>query len=403
MNYNYFGYTSDKKTVKGSVSASSEKEAREIISSYGHMVLKLEQSGSINPDWRKLLPSLFAVKTEDIIIFSRQLKLLTEAGHNIVTSLELLFSQASNPTFKKALREIILEIRAGGRVADAMSKYPEVFPPIYCRSISVGEQTGEMGLMLEQIADYLETELNSKKGLKSALMYPIVVATLAIGVMLMMVYFILPVFEELYSSLGAQLPAMTRMLMTGGNVLRSYGPAMLGVLVVAVTGIALYVRTPSGKYQRDKLAFSLPLAGLINLLQELSYCCRTMAVLFRSGLSSTEIMDITIESSNNLLMREALVGVKQAMLRGEGLGKPMSENRLFLPMMVAMVKVGEETGGLGDTLVVVAQTYDAEASAKTRMLARFLQTTMTIGIAAMVSIVVLSMLTTMYSVFGQMG
>jgi type IV pilus assembly protein PilC len=128
-----------------------------------------------------------------------------------------------------------------------------------------------------------------------------------------------------------------------------------------------------------------------------------MAVLFRSGLSSTEIMDITIESCNNKLMTQALMRVKEEMLKGEGIAQPMSRDGLFLPMMVEMVRVGEETGGLGETLVIVSQTYDAEADAKSRTFSRFLQTAVTMGISAMVFIVVLIMFSAMYSIYGQMS
>ena len=403
MKYNYIGYTNDNKIVNESVIAPSEGEALEIIANYGHKILKLDAVKSLQIDWSKAFPSLFKVKPDEIIVFSRQLKLLIEAGHDIVTSLELLQNQISNTTFRKVLSEVISDIRSGSRVADAISKHPAIFPPIYCRSIGVGEQTGEMGMMLSEIAGYLENELNNKKGLKSALTYPLIVSVVAAGVVAVLANFVLPAFENLYSTLDVELPALTRIFMTVANGLRDNILTILAVLVIIVAGTAFYFRTPGGQYQRDKLAFTLPLIGIINRLQELAYCCRTMAVLFRSGLSSTEIMDITIGSSTNRQMAEALVGVKQGVLKGEGLSKPMSANKLFMPMMVEMVRVGEETGGLGDTLVVVAQTYNTEAQAKTRLLKGFIQTAVMIGITLVVSVVVLSMLSAMYSVYGQLS
>jgi len=403
MKYNYIAYTIDKKIVKESITASSELEALDIIAGFGHSILRLDKVKSFEPDWSKLFPSLFKVKSDEIVVFSRQLKLLIEAGNDIVNSLELLQNQISNPTFKKVLSEVISDIRSGSRVADAMSKHPAIFPPIYCRSISVGEQTGEIGMMLSDIANYLETELNNKKGLKSALTYPLIVSVVAVGVVAVLANFVLPAFENLYSTMEAELPAITKMFISITNGLRSNALPMLAFLAIIIVGTSFYFKTTGGKYQRDKLAFKLPMIGFINRLQELAYCCRTMAVLFRSGLSSTEIMDIVIDSSNNRQMAEALVGVKQGMLKGEGLSKPMSDNRLFMPMMVEMVRVGEETGGLGDTLVVVAQTYNAEAQAKTRLLKGFIQTAVMIGITVMVSVVVLSMMSAMYGVYGQFG
>lgn len=403
MKYNYVAYTADYKLVKDSITAADERDAVQVIESLGRRILKLDAARTIQIDWSQYFPSLFSVKRDEVIVFSRQLKLLIESGNDIVASLDLLQNQITNKSFKSALGEIVSDIRAGSRLADAMSKHPGIFPRIYCRSISVGEQTGELGMMLSEIANYLENEEHNKKGLKSALAYPLTVLVVAAVVVAILVNFVLPTFENLYATLGAELPIITRIFLTLANGLRNAALPTLGILVLIAIGVAFYFRTPNGKYQRDRLAFALPLLGFINRLQELAYCCRTMAVLFRSGLTSTEIMDVTIDSSSNRLMAEALLDVKQGMLQGEGLSKPMSVNRIFMPMMVEMVRVGEETGGLGDTLEVVAQTYVAEAQAKTRLMKAFIQTAVMIGITVVVCVVVLSMLSAMFGVYGQIS
>ncbi len=403
MKYSYIAYTIDKKIINDSIIAATESEAIDIINSFGHKLLKIEKIKSFQPDWSQYFPSLFKVKPDEIIVFSRQLKLLIESGNDIVSALDLLQNQISNSTFKKALTEIISDIRSGSRVADAMSKHSAIFPPIYCRSISVGEQTGEIAMMLSDIADYLENELNNKKGLKSALAYPMIVSVVAVGVVAILSNFVLPTFENLYTTMDAELPAITKMFLAVTNTARSLALPVLAIIALIIIGMNIYFKTENGKFQRDKLSLKLPMIGIINRLHELAYCCRTMAVLFRSGLSSTEIMDMVIDSSTNTQMALALSGVKDGMLKGEGLSKPMSDNNLFMPMMVEMVRVGEETGGLGETLVVVAQTYAAEAQAKTRLLKGFIQTAVMIGITLMVSVVVLSMLSAMYGVYGQIG
>jgi type IV pilus assembly protein PilC len=402
MNYNYLGYTNDMKLVKGAVAAATEEEALGLIATYGHSVLKLDVVKPFTPDLSKLLPSVKKVKPGQVIIFSRQLKLLIEAGVDIVSSLEMIQKQSGSVVFKKVLGEIVAEIRRGGRMSAAMSKYPAIFPPIYCRSVSVGEQTGEIGLMLEQIADYLESDVNNKKGLKSVLAYPIVVSVLGIGVVMVLVNFVLPTFEGLYATMGARMPALTTMVMSATGWLRTYTLHILGVGLGTMVGFTLFSRSKSGRYELDKLSLRLPMVGMITRLRQLSYCCRTMAVLFRSGLSTTDIMQIIVDSSNNRFMAEALTNVQQDMLKGEGLSKPMSQHDIFLPMMVEMVRVGEETGSLDETLAMVAKTFDAEADDRTRTFNRFLQTALTIGITVMVAVVILSMMLAMYGVYGQM-
>jgi type IV pilus assembly protein PilC len=176
----------------------------------------------------------------------------------------------------------------------------------------------------------------------------------------------------------------------------------LGGLIVA--GIfVMYIRTPKGKYRWDKLALSLPMVGRVNHLKELARCCRSISLLFRAGLPLTEIMSLVIDGVNNVVMVKALTDVQQDMLKGEGLAQPMDKNELFLPMMVQMVKVGEETGNLDTTLMAVAQSYEAEAQDKTESLIKLIQPTMTLLIGLVIGVIALSMLSAMYSIYGQLG
>lgn len=402
MDYRYLGYTTEpKKVVTGTVAAASADVASGILNRRGYQVLSLKPVRSFSPHWEKWFPSLFQVKPGAIIMFSRQLALLLEAGTDIITSLELLQAQVSQRVFKRVLGEAIAELRSGNRLSVALSKHPEIFPPIYSRSLNVGEQTGTLETVLRQIADYLEKRATAKKGVKSALAYPLTVSLVAVVVVLVLVTFVLPAFMDLYRTLGTELPPLTRMLISLIEGLRSYGFYLLTASALAAIAVATYIKTPRGRYQWDRLAFRLPLVGWINHLQELARCCHTIAVLFRGGLPLMEIMNIVINGSGNKVMVEALTGVQQAMSKGEGLSQPMSQNPLFLPMMVQMVKVGEETGNLDVTLLAIAQNYETEADDRTHSLIGFIQPAMTLVIGAMVSFITLSLLSAMYAVYGQ--
>jgi len=403
MDYQYIGYAEDKSLVKGTVVAVNQEAAEGILSRRGYQVLSLKAVAAFMPTWDKLFPSLFQVKQSEIIMFSRQLALLLESGTDIVTSLLLLQAQITNRTFSRVLDKVIAELRAGNRLSVSLSKHPTVFPKLYCRSLSVGEQTGGLESILRQIADYMEKETSTKKGIKSALAYPIMVAIVAFIVVGVLVTFVLPSFMGLYSTMGAELPAVTQLLLTMVNFLKSSGVYMF--MGLGFTGLltAVYTRTPAGKYQWDYLLLRVPLLGRVILLTELSRCCRSMSLLFRSGLPLTEIMSMVAEGSNSRVIRESLIEVQQAMLKGEGLSQPMSNNRFFLPMMVQMVRVGEETGNLDVTLLATAQAYDAEADDKTRALVGFIQPAMTLGIGSLVAFITIALLSAMYSVFGQMG
>jgi type IV pilus assembly protein PilC len=216
-----------------------------------------------------------------------------------------------------------------------------------------------------------------------------------------LVTFVLPGFGSLYGSLGVDLPPMTQMLITTANKIQSnWTYLLLGGLTI--TGLAyIYIKTPGGRYMRDKLILRLPVVGRVSHLYELVRCCRSMSLLFHAGLPLTEVMPLVIQSSNNRAMAKALSDVRQDMLKGEGLSRPMAKNKLFLPMMVQMVRVGEETGNLDVTLLAVARSYEAEAEDRTRSLIALIQPAMTLIIGGIIGVIALSLTSAMYSIYGQ--
>ena len=349
----------------------------------------------------KLLAHLFPIKSAEIILFYRQLALLLESGIDIVTSLELLQSQVSNRALKEVLGEVISDLRGGNQFSAALGKHPEIFSSICCQSLRVGEQTGGLEIMLRQIADYLEKEAAATKGVKNALMYPVAASIFAIAVMGILVTFVLPTFGKLYSSLGAELPLITRILLDIASKLQSYGIYLLLAILIAVGLAFAYVKTPDGRYKLDKLILRLPLVGRITHLKELARCCRSISILFRAGLPLTEIMSLLTQGGGNRVLVKALSSVQQDMIKGEGLSQPMAKNTIFLPMMVQMVKVGEETGKLDTTLMAVAQSYEAEAEDKIRSFTALIQPTMTLIIGLVICFVALSSTSAMYSIYGQ--
>jgi len=403
MDYQYVGYTEDRKLVKGTISASGEGMASQILAHSGYQVLSLKPITAFMPSLEKILSARSRVKPKEIVLFSRQLALLLESGTDIVTSLELLQDQASSHTLKRVLGEVVSDLRGGNRLSVALAKHPKVFPTIYCRSLSVGEQTGGLETVLRQLADHMEKEIATAKGIKNALMYPVIVSVAAVIVIAILVVFVLPAFTGLYSSLGADLPLPTRILIAVMNGLQSYGLYLL-IAVVTVAGLAYaYIKTPAGRYQWDQLILKLPIIGRISHLNELARCCRSMSLLFHAGVPLPEIMSLVIQGSSNKVIANALTDVQQNLLRGEGLSQPMARNPLFLPMMVQMIGVGEETGNLDVTLLSVAQSYEVEAEDKTHSLIGLIQPAVTVIIGLVVAFIAISLVSAMYSVYGQMA
>ena len=401
MEFNYLGYTEDRKIVKGTIAASNEEVASQILTHSGCRVLTMKPATSLMPNWEKMFPFFYRVKPEVVIMFSRQLALLLESGTDIVTALELLRVGASSRTLKRVLGEVISDIRSGNRLSAALGKHPESFPPIYCRSLGVGEQTGGLEIVLRQMADYMEKETTATKKIKNALKYPVIVSIVAAIVIGVIVTFVLPSFVGLYSSLGAELPLMTTILISAVNVLTNYGLYLLMAVLIAAGLIFFYLKTPEGKLQWDRVALKLPLLGRISQLNELAHCCRSMALLFRAGLPLPEVMSLVIDGSDNRVVKNVLADVRQDMIKGEGLSQPMAKSQLFLPLMVQMVRVGEETGNLDTTLSAVAQDFETEAQDKMSSLIGHIQPAITLIIGIVVAFIALSLISAMYSMFGQ--
>lgn len=402
MEFHYVGYKQDKKLVWGTVAASSQEAALQLLASQGTDILSLK-TGRQSLNWETVFPSLFRIKPGAVIFFSRQMAMLFESGIDIVTALELLRSQETNRLFKKVMAEIISEVRSGGRLSTAIKKYPDVFPPIYHRLLSVGERTGGLETVLRQIADYMEKELNAQKGVKNAMLYPVIVTVVAVAVVGVLVTFVLPAFTSLYSNLSIKLPAQTRLLLDSVDFLHAWGLHILGGMVAAVVGALGYARTKKGRYLWDSISLKMPFFGRINQLAELARFCRSLALLFKAGLPLTEIMSLLVEGSNNQVMKAALCDVEKGMFSGEGLSRPMSQKTLFLPMLVQMVRIGEETGGLDTNLLALAESYETESQDKTKALIAMITPVTTIVIGGVVAFITLSLVQAMYSMYGQMG
>jgi len=400
MDFSYVAYTEDRKLVKGKLSATSEEAAINLLSYGGYQVVNLKK---IVPffNTEKLAAAFTRVKPREIIMFSRQFALLLESGTDIVTSLELLQSQITNRTLRKIIGQIAVDIRGGLSLSAALSKHPRAFSPIYHRAIAAGEQGGNLEVVLRQMADYIERIVITEKKIKNALTYPIIVSIVAFIVIGILVTFVLPTFASLFTAFGTELPLPTRMLIGTTEWLSRYGVYLLSVVVVVAVFGWIYIRTPAGKYQWDKISLRLPVIGRILLLNELSRICRTISLLFKVGLPLPEILAMAVQGTGNKTIAEALNGVQQELIRGEGLSRPMSRRSVFLPLMVQMVGVGEETGNLDNTMSTVALSYEAEGDDKTSSAVGLIQPVVTVVMGLVVGFIAVAMVSAMYGIYGQ--
>ena len=399
MDFQYVCYTQDRQLVKGKVAAFNEEAALYALKDTGYNVLSLKKiTPFINTE--KLNSAFSQVKPQEIVMFSRQLALLVETGTDIVTALDLLHLQITNKTLQKITTDVAADLRSGLKLSTALEKHPKAFSQLYCRTLAISEETGNIEGGLRLMADYIEKQTGASKKIKSALIYPLIVLLLAIGVIAILMVFVMPSFMGLYESLGAELPTITKVLMAGVNFLLDYGLYLLIGIAAIVIIIMLYIKTPTGRYNWDKLKLKVPAMGRITILSELGRCCRTISLLFRAGVPLPEIMTLSINGSNNKVVSRALTEVRENMLQGQGLSKPMALNPVFLPLMVQMAAVGEGTGNLDNTMDTVAQSYEMEADDRTNTLISLIEPAMTILMGGLVGFIALALMSTMYSIMG---
>lgn len=398
MVYQYLAYNESGEIVKGKLAASNEDIAAEMLSYAGYRTISLKPRVTfISLD--KILEIFSQVSQSEVVVLYRQLAMLIESGTSVSGSLEILQKQLDNRALSKVLGEIIADVRGGGQLSLAMGRHPKVFSPMHSRLISIGEQTGSLEVILNQVADDMEKEIATLKETKNAMMYPIitlVVATIVIGVILT---FVMPSFTNLYLSLGVELPQVTGILLSVSGFLSDNILVILATVSLVAMIAYLYFRTKRGRYQWDKLMLKLPYLGRVKHLVELARCCRSLSLLFSAGLPLTEAIPLVSQSCNNKVIAEGFIEVHKRMVKGEGIAVPMSANKLFLPLMVQMVRVGEETGSLDNTLLTVSRSYSTEAEYKLKYVISLIQPTMTVAIGLIVAFIALSMTSALYGIY----
>ncbi|MBA7641963.1 putative type II secretion system protein F [subsurface metagenome] len=339
-----------------------------------------------------------------MIVFSRQLATLIRSGISLLPALEILQGQVTaSRAFKKILGTIADDLRAGSSFSQAISKHPKAFSDIYCRTIAVGEQSGNLETVLNRMADYHEKQGAVARKIGRALTYPIMIMGVGIVVVIILMTVVMPQLLGMFTTMNVDLPLPTRILIWVTDFLTANTVYLLivGVLLAAV---ALWlVKQPSGRRLLDRLRLTAPIIGPPTLMGELARFCRTMSVLVGAGLGLQEIMEMIPQSSNNRVIRDALNRVNEGLLLGGGLSEPMSRIDIFPPLLVQMVAVGEESNTLDFTLGVVADFYEVTAEEKTSAMVGMIGPFLTIAMALGVGFIAISIIMPMYTLTGAFG
>lgn len=400
MAYHFTAYTVDKRIVQGTIDATSEITAEEALYRVGyHRILNLREVQP-RPSLEKLMPTLFGVRTQDVIDFSRQLATLIESGVTILNALQLLQSQASRAALKKTIAGLMVELQGGSSLSQALSKFPQAFSYTYCQVIKASEQAGDLEVGLRQIAGYMEKQAVTRGRVRRALAYPVLVLLIASGVFALLITVALPPLVGLFTSLGAELPWTTRLLIATAGFLINYKLYLLEGLLILTILILGFMRLPAVKLTIDRLMLKIPLIGTINIQRNMYHFCQTTAMLLRAGLLLPQIMNVVTQTVGNRIVRQALREVRDKLVQGQGLSQPMAAIDLFPRLAVEMVVVGEKTGNLESSLATVADFYEQSVDRKINTLISMIEPTLTILVGLVVVFIALSMITPLYSILG---
>lgn len=403
VTYRYEAYDRQGKLVKGNVKAPNELAAERLVVAKGYNPIQVQIAPSMF-SLEEALPTFFTVKPRDVIVFSRQLAILLRSGISLLPAMEILQGQvATSRAFKKILESIILDIRGGVSFSQALSKHPKAFNEIYYRTISVGEQSGDLQSVLQRMADYLEQQTMMAKKIGKALVYPTIVIGVGFVVTIILITVVMPNLLDMFITMNVELPLPTRILIgltefVTGNILYL---VIVGATLVAT--ILWMLKQPTGRRILDRMRLNLPLIGTTTLMSELGRFSRTVSVLISSGMNLQEIMEMAPYSTNNSVFRNALNELRDKLYLGEGLAAPMSRIDLFPPLLIQMVAVGEESNTLDFTLGVVADFCESTADEKAATIVGLIGPLATVSIALLVGFIAISVLMPMYTLTGAFG
>ncbi len=338
------------------------------------------------------------VPQQDLILFSRQLATLFSAGVPLTRAIFSLERQATSPVFRDIIKKLREDIEAGSSFANAIKKHPSTFPELYASMVEAGEAGGILDNVLDRLALMLEKNAENRAKVKSATLYPkIVIAAIIIAVIVLMT-FVIPKFSKLYASFKVALPLPTRMLIGISNGFVSYWYIIFGGAIAGFVILRLYVSTEAGRLRWDSLRLSIPIFGPLVLKSILSRFARVLGSLYKSGLPILQSIDIVSRAVENRVISREVKAIENEVRSGKSLSEPMASSPNFPPMVVQMIKVGEDTGNLDDMLEKVAEYYDQEVDTTIRNLTTTLEPVLLAFIFGMVLFLALAIFLPMWDI-----
>jgi type IV pilus assembly protein PilC len=378
--------TSSGREIRSTVEAATEQAAVAALLNRSLLVVSIEEKIS-----KKGKTKGGKVSLADLVVFTRQLATMIDAGIAIVQSLQALSDQSPNKVMRDVIRDICTRVESGESFSEALQKHPKAFSKLYVSMVAAGEKGGLLAEILARLATYLESSARLRRKVKTTMMYPIVVSTVAIGITIFLMVKVVPVFKDVYSSFGAKLPAPTQFLMNLSDFMRSYLLFVLIGMGAVVYGWIYFIKTKTGRDFWDARRIKLPIFGPIAHKICLVRFTRTLASLIRSGVPILEVLQIVSRTVGNTVMEKAIKAASGDIERGEGIANALAKHPIFPSMIIRMISAGEQTGNIDNMLERVANFLDEEVETMLSGLMSLLEPLLIVFIGLLIGAMVVCM------------
>jgi type IV pilus assembly protein PilC len=385
--------------VNGAIEGDTEIAVISRLQEMGYLITSLKRRAT-QPKVEDLLARFNGIKMKDLTVFTRQLATMINAGLTIIASITILQAQTTSQRLREVLGKIRGDVESGMPLSDALGGHPEAFSPLYVNMVRAGETGGALDDVLARLSGFLEKELALRQKVKSAMVYPIMIASAAFGIVSFIVFFVLPKVALVFQELGVPLPLPTRFLIFVTIVSQRYWYVFLLVTIVAVYGFRYYIGTPDGRRWFDGFKLRVPLFGPINRNVLMARFSRTLGTLIHSGVPILHALDVVSKATNNVVLIRALDTVRTSIREGETISAPLQASGIFPPMVVQMVAVGERTGALDNMLAKVADFYDTEVEYAVAALTSVLEPALIMVMGGIVGFIVISFYLPLFTLVG---
>lgn len=399
--YQYRILMPDGKEKKGTIEGKSKEQVSAGLKAKGNIVLAVEPAGIMTKDINISIGG--SVKARDYSIFCRQFVSIISAGVSVINALEMMAEQTENKLLKNGIRSIWEDVSKGEAMAAAMRKHPKVFPSMLCNMVEAGEASGSLEIAFERMATQFEKDARLKSAIKKAMIYPIVLCVVMIGVVILMLAWVVPTFMGMFAELDAELPPTTKAVVAMSDFVQQKWWLLLLIVIGAVAAYKLYASSTSGQFVIGSLKLNIPVWGKLQRKSACARLGRTLCTLLGAGVPMIDALEITARSMENIHYKKSLMDAKDQVSRGVALSWPLKTSGLFPPMVVHMVSIGEETGNIESMLENIANYYEDDVQTATEQMMALLEPMIIIVMAFIVGFLILALMQPMLVLYDSLG